>query len=238
MRGTVRCGTCRHAPRWCICAGYRPVNSRVRVDVLMHRHEVWRPTSTGALICRVMPEARAHVYSHDLPLLPASVLRPGHSLWILHPQGEPVPVPEVPETLQALLLDGSWREASRMRKVVEPWGRLVRLDARTEGQSRYRLRAQHAAGMYSSVEALILLLEALGEPLAAEGLRLQFELHVYAGLRCRGAVEEAAAFLEASPLLAAMPGVLGDLQRRRPTPVARSSDVGLDDGLAPAGEPR
>ncbi len=100
-----------------------------------------------------------------------------------------------------------------MRKAVEPWGRLVSLPA--GGPSRFRLRSQHAGGMYSTVETLVILLDWLGLTEAATRLRLQFELHVYAGLRSRGAIREAAEFLGQSSLEEALPEVMRDLQQRR-----------------------
>jgi hypothetical protein len=85
--------------------------------------------------------------------------------------------------------------------------------------------------MFSTVEALILLLEVLGEVEAAETLRIQFELHVYAGLRSRGAVREAAQFLVESPLASALPEVLQELQRRRASP----GRAGVSDPAARVG---
>lgn len=184
------------------------------VDVLLHRHEAWRPTSTGRLIQRVMPGARSHVYSHDVPLNRDAILRPGRELWVLHPAGDAMPEEVSTEGIQVLLLDGNWREAARMRKAVEDWGRCVRLPA--VGQSRYWLRNQAEAGCFSTAEALLVLLERLGLSAAARALRIQFELHVYAGLRLRGLIREAEEYLRESPLEEAMPEVLRELQRRRP----------------------
>ena len=69
--------------------------------------------------------------------------------------------------------------------------------------------------MYSTVEALGMLLELIGLGDAATQLRIQFELHVYAGLRSRGAVEAAEKFLAESLLPAELPGCLSALTERR-----------------------
>ena len=183
------------------------------MDVLIHRREFWRPTSTGRLINRVMPSSHGHVYSHDIPLVREAIVQPDRTLWILHPLGGPPPAGVAPASLQVLLLDGSWREAARMRKAVEPWGRLVSLPL--AGPSRYRLRNQPADGMYSTVEALAILCGTVGLTEAAAQLRIQFELHVYAGLRSRGAIQKAAEFLAQSPLREALPDLMRDLQQRR-----------------------
>jgi hypothetical protein len=60
------------------------------------------------------------------------------------------------------------------------------------------------------------LFAALGLGGAEAKLRLQFELHVYAGLRTRGAKALADKFLEDSPLREAMPELLARMDERRP----------------------
>lgn len=179
----------------------------------MHHREFWRPTSTGRLINRVIPASRQHLFRRESPPIRETVVLPGHTLWILHPRGEPLPVDATPAGVQLLLLDGSWREAARMTQTVSAWGRLYRLPP--AGDSRYGLREQSHEGKYSTVESLQFVLAALGLAEAAAQLRLQFELHVYAGLRARGAKAAAAKYLADSPIRAAFPALLLQLDERR-----------------------
>ena len=207
-------------PRWCLCGGPGPMESAVRVDVLMDRREQWRPSSTGKLIERVVIGARRHVFLKNVPPDRDAIVDVGRALWILHPAGEPlahVPVPwPDPARLQVLLLDGSWGESGRMLKAVEGWGRVVCLPLL--GRSRYWLRDQQGAERWSTVEALLALYAALGLQESERQLRLRFELLVYATLRVRGRLGPAAEYLEGSPLPAALPEYLAELQRRRPNP--------------------
>jgi DTW domain-containing protein YfiP len=212
--GSPRCERCRFPPRWCICAGEQTIECALAIDVLIHHREFWRPTSTGRLINRVIPASRSHVFRHDLPLNETAIRQPDRELWILHPLGEPLPKTISTASPQVLLLDGSWREAARMMHGVERWGRLVSLPM--TGPSRYLLRDQQGAGNYSTAEALLFLLGALGELAAQAALRLQFELHVYAGLRARGEKGAAENFLAESPLRDARPELLAEMNRRRP----------------------
>jgi DTW domain-containing protein YfiP len=214
LNPTVRCEHCRFAPRWCICAGFQAVACPLQVDVLMHWREASRPTSTGRLINRVLPASRRHVFRPETPPARAAIAVPGRELWILHPRGEALSAAARPEQVQVLLLDGSWRESVPMAQAVAAWGRLVRLPA--AGPSRNALRRQDAPGQYATVEALLFLLAALGLAEAEAGLRRQFELHVYAGLRTRGAKAQAAAFLATSSLREAFPDLMQELDRRRP----------------------
>jgi len=255
-RNSPRCKRCQLPPRWCICGGFRAVDCPLKVDVLMHHMEAFRPSSTGHLIRRVIPTAGLHLYRRERPLDPTSILQRGKSLWILHPLGEPLPdyesnssdvsdigsgrkvervVPNAlvgtgqlagsnnalgttrstprPADLQVLLLDGTWRQAGEMMRAVEPWGRKVALPM--TGASRYWLRTQAGEGKFCTIEALLFLLAALGLAREHTELRLQFELHVYAGLCSRGAKAKAAEYLAESPLRTALPGLIHELVRHR-----------------------
>jgi DTW domain-containing protein YfiP len=221
LKGAVRCARCELPPRWCICAVQVQESCPLEVDVLQHQLEAYRPTSTGNLIPRVVAGARVHLYRRERPLVRAEIVRPGAELWILHPHGETLP--EAPsdgrERLQVLLLDASWAQAGGMLAAVEGWGRRVRLPM--AGASRYQLRAQNGDGRFSTFEALLFLLEALGHEGPAARLRLQLEVHVYAGLCARGRKVEAAAYLATSPAAAAFPALAAEFARRRPNEEAR-----------------
>lgn len=209
LKQTPRCPGCQLAPRWCICAGLREVTSPLRVDVLQHFMESYRPSSTGHLLQRVMPGAGRHIFRAERPIALADIAQPGRELWILHPNGEPLPASANPASLQVLLLDGSWVQAAEMARLTGSWGRRVCLPM--TGQSRYWLRAQSGTGRFSTAEALLFLLGALGLHDAQAQLRVQFELHVYASLCARGHKQRAADYLVDSPISAALPEVLEKL---------------------------
>ena len=208
-----RCPGCQLPPRWCVCEGVRVVDCGVKVDVLMHHYEQYRPSSTGHLLKRVVRDADIHLFGHDRRPSRDLIVRPDKELWVLHPLGEPMPAEASPEDLQVLLLDGTWRQAGGLMRAVEGWGRRVSLPM--TGESRYWLRAQAGAGKFCTAEALIFLLGALGLKEARDQLNLQFELHVYGGLCSRGAKALAAEFLATSPVRAAYPALLERLSRQR-----------------------
>lgn len=213
LKGAPRCPSCQLAPRWCICAGLRPVALAPQVDVLMHTRELLRPSSTGHLLGRIVADARLHEWRPEAPPRREDVVRPGRELWILHPQGDAPPAAADPAALQVLLLDGSWVQATDMAHAVAPWGRRVRLPM--VGESRYWLRRQAGEGKFSTAESLLFLLETLGLAAAAADLRAQFELHVWATLLSRGKKARAAEYLRDSPVPAAFPEVVAKLQPHR-----------------------
>jgi len=213
LRPTARCPACRQPPRWCICAGFATVETALRVDVIMDRLEQYRPTSTGLLIQRAVPASRQHLFQRQSRLDRAAICDPDRELWILHTRGEPMPATASPGRVQALLLDGSWQAVQVMLPHLEGWGRRVRLPE--TAPSRYWLRDAQTPGRLSTAEALIVLLDAFGEREGATRLRLQFELHVFAGLLARGKRAEAERYLVESPVRAAFPELVEHLLRSR-----------------------
>jgi len=209
-----RCPQCRLPPRWCVCPAHQTIACPLQVDVLMPERESRRPSSTGGLIGRVLTGSRSFVWTRRQPVKMDDVRVPGRELWILHPHGEPMPEAAAPEHVQVLLLDGSWREATGMAQDVAGWGRRVSLPM--AGESRYWLRAQADGGRFSTVEALMFLLERFGLGEVGEVLRRQFELHVYASLRSRGAKELAREFLATSPAAEAFAEFIATLDTPRP----------------------
>jgi DTW domain-containing protein len=217
LKGTIRCPGCQQSPRWCICAGLRTLETPLQIDVLMHHEEVLRPTSTGHLIQRTIPASRRHVYRPDRPIDPATIRRPERELWILHPTGENPPPDQNPADVQVLLLDASWSQAGDMARELSGWGRRICLPM--SGKSRYWLRSQQdIPGRFSTVEALLFLMHALGLHETHDALRLQFELHVYAGLRTRGRRAEAENYLADSPVRTAFQELIHMLDNPRARP--------------------
>jgi len=165
------------------------------------------------LVRRLFPEARLTVWINRGPA-PGAIRPERPEMWILHPHGELLSAASGVPSAQVVLLDGSWSEASAMAKTVGRQGRLVSLPM--TGESRFWLRDQQDGGRFSTVEALLRLLDCLGMNAVHDELRLQFELHVYANLRARGRKEAAAKFLAGSPVAAALPELIAQLNTRRP----------------------
>jgi DTW domain-containing protein YfiP len=200
-----------------------PVETRLAVHVLIHRGEHVKPSSTGRLVARAVTGAACHVYQRETRFHGASGLPPDAydsecDLWILHPGGEPLPVPRGASDASSnsqprlLLLDGTWRQAGEMLRSAEGRGRCVRLPEASVGPSRYWLRDQPGPTQLSTAEALMGVFHALGEHEAEATLRLHFELHVYAMLLARGRREMAERYLGHSPLLTAPPAIRDRLQ--------------------------
>ena len=224
--GAARCPRCSLPPRWCVCDLLPAVATRLQVHVLIHRHEHHKPSSTGRLVARAVIGAACHVYQratrfHPASGFPADAVAPGRVPWVLHPRGEPLPAadPADPPGQPVILLDGTWRQAGEMLHACEGIGRCVRLPDAGAEPSRYWLRDQPAMDRLSTAEALLGVFAARGEVEAERGLRLHFELHVYAMLLARGRREMAERYLGHSPLLDAAPEAVAILAARGPDAV-------------------
>lgn len=209
------------------------------VDVMMHRRERFRPSSSGLVVSRVVEGSRLWVWEREGQWKADALRRPGREVWVLHPHGEPMPSAPSPESVQVVLVDGVWSEAAVIAREALGWGRVVSLPM--AGESRYWLRAQQEGGRFSTAEATIHLLRFFGFDAAGEALRRQFELHVYANLRARGLKERAEEFLRGSPAADAFPDLLSRLNERRPL-AARAPDRCVDSDapgatLPPASSP-
>ena len=224
LAGAARCPRCSLPPRWCTCDMLPPVETQLAVEVLIHRLEQCRPSSTGNLVGRVVAGAVCHVFQRGNRFFPetgypADALGQDRELWVLHPSGEPLPLAATADSTAhlrptVLLLDGSWRQAAEMLASMHGRGRCVRLpDSATSEPSRYWLRNQARPDQLCTAEALMCVLTA--EPEAARRLRLHFELHVYATLRVRGHRELAERYLGHSPLLTEAHDALDRLHARR-----------------------
>jgi DTW domain-containing protein YfiP len=206
-----------------VCEALPLVETRLAVHVLIHHHELCKPSSTGKVVTRAVRGAACHTYQrvsrHFPPSgLPADACDPARELWILHPTGEPLPTATADasygEGIQILLLDGTWRQAGDMLRSVEGLGRCVRLPDAAAVPSRFWLRDQPEPSHVATAEALGQVLQAIGDSDAARQLRLHFELHVYATLLARGKREMAERYLGLSPLLTEARDVLDRLHAR------------------------
>lgn len=236
LAGAARCPCCSLPPRRCTCNMVPPVETQLAVHVLIHRHESHKPSSTGRLVARAVRGAVAHIYQRETKFFPATTFtedtrEPTRELWILHPNGQPLPSPadsgDAPSNpcRHILLLDGTWRQAGEMLRTVEGLGRCVRLPNVGDEPSRYWLRDQPGPGQLSTAEAMIAVFRAVGDHEAAHRLRLHFELHVYATLLARGKKEMAERYLGHSPLLTDAPEALAKLHAPRARGASAPSEI-------------
>ncbi len=181
-----RCEACQLAQAWCIC----PWRVRVRVQtefaLILHRDEVFKPTNSGRLLDDLFP-GRCHSYEWSRrephPDLIARLRNSARTVGILFPPREDRQVhligndrlPAV-KPLTVVVLDGTWRQASRMLR-LSPWlAQLPLLSIGGVQASGYQVREAPVAGQLATAEAVARVLAAEGELEAASTLQDYFRV--------------------------------------------------------------
>jgi DTW domain-containing protein YfiP len=166
-----RCPDCHLHRSLCLCALVPRVETRTRVVLVMHQLELNKPTNTGCLAVRCLPNSevvvRGREASHRAP-----APFPGLPL-LLFPHAGAQPLERFRHGDQPVTLivpDGTWRQAARVRRRVPGLEGIpcVALPPRTSG---YRLRQSVRPGRLSTMEAIARALgvlegAAVEEPLA------------------------------------------------------------------------
>lgn len=169
-----RCPSCLLAESVCICALAAPRASAVDFVLLLHHDEVFKPTNTGRLIADILPtNTRAFEWSRTEP--PAELLailadRTRYPAVVFpaeeggnRPVHTAVPTDLDGRRLTLILLDGTWRQASRMFR-SSAWLADVPALTFTEPQvGRYAVRQKIREGQLATAEAAAELLRLCGE---------------------------------------------------------------------------
>jgi DTW domain-containing protein YfiP len=186
-----RCPGCRLLVTACLCDLIPQVETRTRVLVVLHHFEKQKPSNTGRLALRCLPNSDA--VTHGARGLPAAA-----TAWAEH--GDPVllfPHPDArplatfcggsrPVTL--IVPDGTWRQAQRMRRRVAGLGDVPCAFVTRDAPSAYRLRRTPDPRRLSTMEAIaeaLGLLEGGQGPAAREDLLRIFQVMVDRSLRGR-----------------------------------------------------
>ncbi|MBI3892949.1 MAG: DTW domain-containing protein [Candidatus Wallbacteria bacterium] len=192
-----RCAVCRKGPSVCFCGDVRVLQTRSRLPILQHPTEIWRPSATAKIVELALAGSRLFVRgdAEDEAELEGLLEEPGSRPYLVFPDSQ-APEPAQMRAAGAwaegppptfLLLDGSWRQARRMRH-RRPWlARLPVVALRPSEDSVYRIRRQAHSGNLSTVEAAALLMSQVEErPERFEHLLELLDLMVTRILRLRG----------------------------------------------------
>lgn len=167
-RCATTCSRCHKSVLVCLCADARPIETTVRLVMLRHRSEIWRPSSTAGIVELALPSVR--VFDKDDAdaerELAGLIASPDTRPYLVFPDTGGPAIDELarsgvwndgPPPL-FVMLDGSWRQARRMRSRKPFLRGLPTVTLRPDRPSEYRIRRQSKQGHLSTVEAVALLL--------------------------------------------------------------------------------
>jgi DTW domain-containing protein YfiP len=152
-----RCPDCFLHRSLCVCALIPRMPTRTRVVLVMHQLELNKPTNTGRLAVRCLPNSEVVVRGLPSPAFPPGAPAPVTGPRVLlfpHADAEPLERwrdSDAPVTL--VVPDGTWRQAARVRRRVPGLEGIpcATLPPRASG---YRLRQATRPGRLSTMEAI------------------------------------------------------------------------------------
>ncbi|WP_299074570.1 tRNA-uridine aminocarboxypropyltransferase [uncultured Paraglaciecola sp.] len=182
-----RCDRCLIPVAKCICALRPSTVSRSAFCIVMYKNEYYKPSNTGKLIADVIPDNYAFRWDRVAPdpALISLLNNPKYQPIVVFPQqyADAHRCIDSPQDLSSIqqgkiplfvMLDGTWREASKMFKSPS-FSHLPVLGIQPEAASVYQLREAAHAHQLCTAEVAIEILKLAADEQAAEALQVYFQ---------------------------------------------------------------
>lgn len=168
----------------CICADFRPFDTRSRLALIWHTTESIKPTNTGRLGLKTLTNSEVYIRGiQDAPADLRPLAQPERRLLVLYPAPDAriitqELIDEDPRPITLAVPDGTWGQARRSvnrepilsaaEKVIPPPGAMT----------QYRLRKEHHDDYLATIEAIARTFGVLEGPEAQAELERIFLLMV------------------------------------------------------------
>ncbi|TKF27833.1 tRNA-uridine aminocarboxypropyltransferase [Enterovibrio norvegicus] len=158
----------------CLCDAVPRLDSKVRIELLMHETETERATNTGQLLEACLSHCRRHVWQRkDPPIELLTLLAdPAAEPVLVFLSDDAVPLEQItvrrcskPEAkpIHFIILDATWQQAKKMRN-KSPWLQDIPTVVLPSGLvTEYSLRRNQPEGALCTCEVGIVLMKAMGE---------------------------------------------------------------------------
>lgn len=198
-KALTRCARCLLAEQTCICQWRPRSSSQLEFVLLMHSDEVFKPTNTGRLIADLFPE-QTHAFcwhrKEPSPSLLAMLSDPKRRCLVLYPEDNQHPstrsrevvnhLPADQKTNTLILLDGTWKQSSRMYHLSRWLDAVPSLTLPERLVRSYGVRKSDRDERLCTAEAASLCLELAGEADNTQLLRDYFDVFNQHYLATRG----------------------------------------------------
>lgn len=181
----------------CICALVPRLETRTRLELIVHCREEPKPSNTGQLAARCLPRSAISIVGDlERPLALAPVAAHEQAI-LLYPAEGAVPITQFAASDRPIVLfvpDGTWRQASKMRNRVPGLASIPCVTLPDPGRAEYHLRAPVREGGLSTLEAIaraLCLLEGEAGPQIEAAMLAVFRVMVDRTLWLRGALPDA-----------------------------------------------
>ena len=185
------CNACGLLLSDCICPDLQPVDPGVEIRLLIHNTEFFRQSNTGRLAHLLLKGSQIVPYgAREQPLDPEGLAPAGRSGFLLYPGPHAEVASE--ETLKNIqdpflvVLDGSWSQTRNMYQRNPVLHGLRKLSLPPGPAAVWTQRRPPGPNQYCTLEALILLMDALGKSELSPALWQALKLAQARLLRQRG----------------------------------------------------
>jgi DTW domain-containing protein YfiP len=181
-----RCEECLIPEKKCICAQRPSISSRSAFCLVMYKNEYYKPSNTGKLIADVIPDNYAFRWDRVAPdpVLIELLNNPKYAPILVFPQqyaeanrciDSPKDLVDIQQGKVPLfvMLDGTWREASKMFK-SRCFATLPVLGIQPQKASSYQLREAAHVHQLCTAEVAIEVLKLADDSCGAEALAEYF----------------------------------------------------------------
>jgi len=173
----IRCPSCLMAEFACFCQHRKISDAPFQFILLFHRDEIHKPTNSGRLIADLYPnDTQAFLWHRTQPptaLLTQLKAIQGHCSILFPntptaqsqnrpPQTLPLPTPEEGSKHTFIVLDGTWKQASKMFHQSEWLKAIPHLEINSEAQRSFLVRHSSHRMQFATAEVIALLMDSLG----------------------------------------------------------------------------
>jgi len=181
-----RCPRCQRPSKQCLCALIPSLVSETEVLILQHPSETGHALNTARLAALGLTSAELRV-GERFDDLPESDSRESY---LLFPGDHAVPLTKLAAEDQSLRLvvpDGTWRKARKLLHLNPALAHMPRVVLPEGLASRYRLRKASMPGALSTIEAIVVALNALEGAGRFDALLRPFEALIETQIDAMGA---------------------------------------------------
>lgn len=181
----------------CICALVPRLETRTRLELIVHYREERKPTNTGTLAARCLQRSSLSIVGDRERPLQLAPMTDREQPLLLFPADDAVPITQFAASERPAVLivpDGNWRQASKFRKRIPGLAGIPCVMLPDTGPTAYRLRAASHEGGLATFEAIaraLCILEGDAGPAIEAEMIAVFRVMVERTLWLRGALPDA-----------------------------------------------
>ena len=183
-----RCPGCRLMLGECLCALIPRIETRTRVVLVLHESEDRKPSNTGRLALRCLPNSGVVIRGGFEAATEAPVWSEHGDPVLLFPHPDARPLEswrESPRPITLVVPDGTWRQAQRVRRRIAGLAMVPCASLAREAPSAYHLRHTPHPRRLATMEAIAEALGVLEGPDIRGALLRIFAVMVERSLRVR-----------------------------------------------------